>query len=97
MLVARYIRDCVARSDRSLGYPQFFTPDSSQTFPLAPFYKRYLVPSSVLDEFQRDSVFVDFDKSTTEVKCAVSELDRISKIVDKDLSIQFDFYLINYA
>lgn len=91
--IVNYIRDCVKRSDRSLGYPQFFNPDTAQAFPLAPFYKSrgYLCPQSVMDSFVHDSFIVDFNKNTTEIKSAMADYDRISQIVDKDLSINFNF------
>lgn len=91
--IVQYLRSCIARSDRSLGYPQFFNPDSSQVFPLAPFYrsKGFICPASIMDTFTRDSLYADFTKNTTEVSTAVSELERVSSLVEKDLSININF------
>lgn len=32
-LIEDYIKSCIARSDRSLHYPQYFNPDTGQSFP----------------------------------------------------------------
>lgn len=37
--VVNYIRSCIERSDKSLGYPQYFSPDSGQRFPLCRYYR----------------------------------------------------------
>lgn len=93
--IVDYIKNCVSRSDRSLHYPQFFNPDTGQAFPLAPFYKNNsdLFPFWVASEFDRPSseVYNDDNKDLTECLIAESEYNRISNLVDKDLSIQFNF------
>lgn len=50
-----------------------------------------------MSQFERKSVFVDFDKSDLQIRNAVSDYDRISGLVDKDLSINFNFLLNNYG
>lgn len=92
-LIEDYIKKCIKRSDRSLHYPQFFNPDTGQSFPLAPFYKsrESLFPFWVASEFDKDNPINDDSKDLTECLIAESEFNRISNIVDKDLSIQFNF------
>lgn len=92
-LIKSYIKRCVSFSDRSLHYPQFFNPDTNQVFPLARFYKSNaeLFPVSVANEFLADSVYTENTNSLTECLVAEQEFKRISNIVDKDLSIQFNF------
>lgn len=91
--IKAYIKNCISLSDRSLHYPQFFNPDTNQVFPLSPFYRSRgdLFPSSIADEFLSDSPIIDDSKDFTECLIAENEFERISNIVDKDLSIQFNF------
>lgn len=92
-LIVDYIKGCIAKSDRRLHYPQFFNPDTGQSFPLAPFYKsrESLYPYWVACEFDKDNPINDDSKEITDCLVAEQEYNRISNIIDKDLSIQFNF------
>lgn len=39
-VVVNYILSCIERSDVTLGYPQYFNPDTGQSFPLCKYYRR---------------------------------------------------------
>lgn len=93
--VVNYLRDCVRKSDRSLGYPQFFLPDKAQSFPLAHYYKSipYIYDFKThLDFIMDKSPFVYKDLSFTECINAEHYMDRVQSQVDsKDMSIDFNF------
>lgn len=94
--IVRYLRECINRSRSNSSYPLYFSPDSNLTFPLSPYYKSkgfiYSFKDSLDFKMKDDSIFIDFDKSWTQIINADSSLDRLRNIVDsKDLSLEFDF------
>lgn len=38
--IQSYIKHCIQNSDKTLGYPQFFSPVDGKRFPLSPIYKK---------------------------------------------------------
>lgn len=94
-----YLRQGVERSKYSSPFPVFYCPDSHSTFPLCQYYKKnpYIFDMRDWMDFKMydDSVFVDFDKTTSQCVNAISSFERIQKmVVDKDFSVDlnFDFY-----
>lgn len=92
--IVDYLRSCVRRSDRSLGYACYFVPDSSRTFPLAHYYKRFGFIYSLKDHmnFVMDKdPFVSFDGTYTDYIRDCESLERSINMVDNDLSLEFNF------
>ena len=92
--IVNYLRECVRRS-KGEKYPMFFQPDSSLSFPLAPYYKNkgyIFTPSDWMDfHMNDDSVFCDFNKSSTHCFSAVDSFEKMSKIADgHDIGLEFN-------
>lgn len=87
-----YIRQCISISDKSKPLPSFFIPDSPVSFPLCPLYRSNgdIFPASSALEFSLNQ-FVYDDRSIDDLKLQIQDFDRIKNIIDKDLSIQFNF------
>ncbi len=94
--IVKYLRDGIKRSKSNSLFPLYFSPDSQLTFPLSPFYKSkgyiYSFYDSLDFKMKDDSIFVDYDKSMTQVFNASNSLEKMRSLVDsKDLSMEFDF------
>ena len=37
--IVSYLRSCVSKTPREIGFPNFYSPDSGKSFPLCPFYR----------------------------------------------------------
>lgn len=94
--VIEYLRNCVKRSDRSLGYPCFFSPETGASFPLAPFYKQtpliYTYKDMLDFKLQDDSMIFDPEISSQDFFESAKKFECIQTLVDsKDLTINFNF------
>lgn len=91
--IINYLKECVSRSDTSLGYPQFFNPDNFNRYPLCKFYRSN---EAIYSYFDADNFYKNLD-SLDDFKClsdclnAESRLNSISSAIESDLSLQFNF------
>ena len=92
--IIAYLHNCVLQSDKSRGFPSFFSPDTYQTFPLSHYYKTF--PD--IYSFQNHLDFV-MDKDPfiiTErfIEQDIMSIDKFYKAVDyvdsKDFSINLN-------
>lgn len=90
--ILNYLRECVSRSPRDLPIPQFYVPDSAVAFPMCPLYRDNgdIVPVDVALSFAHEKYVVD-DRAISQKLSQITDFERIKSIIDKDLSIQFNF------
>lgn len=93
--IVDYLHSCVMRSDRKLGYPCYFNPDSGDSFPLAPYYKKFpwiFDYKEMLDFKMETPLIYDADIDYQLIKESASKFERIQSLVDsKDLQLDFNF------
>lgn len=93
--ILSHLHEGVMRSDRTLGYPCYYCPETGSSFPLSPFYKDnpLVFDEREFIEFKMETPVIynpelDFTKMTESAK----KFERVRSLVDsKDLSLNFDF------
>lgn len=93
--IIKYLQDCVNRSDRSLGYPCFYSPDTGASFPLAPYYKAdesIFTYKDMLDFKMETPLIYDAEIDYQKIRESAIKFERIQNLVsNKDLSIDLPF------
>lgn len=86
--VVNYINYCIQRSDVSLGYPQFFNPNTGQRFPLCQYYRTKFL--NVYDGLNFGYNWFDKDGLSSEQKILRwKEFDKILQKVNEHESQVF--------
>lgn len=90
--IVKHLTECVQISKNSSKFPMFFSPNSSKSFPLCPYYRMSPDVFTMKDwldfHLDDDSVIVDCDKTISERKIGSSRLEKVQMMVElHDLSL----------
>lgn len=90
--VISYLRSCIERSDVTKGYPQYFNPDTGQSFPLCKYYRSFGHLYDASDAFPFSMNFSDdyYFNSMQDVKAFADFERRINKINEHQSQIYYD-------
>lgn len=90
-VVRSYIESCIKRSDKSLGYPQYFSPDTGKSFPMCKYYRTKFLDLYQAYDFAYSCDF-DYDQMSSDQKIlAFKRFDKVlSQVQEHETQIFYD-------